>query len=32
MDHLWSCPQPQTVRQVHEALATRRDLAYHTTS
>ncbi|MBY0441118.1 MAG: BlaI/MecI/CopY family transcriptional regulator [Mycobacteriaceae bacterium] len=30
MDHLWSMPGPQTVRQVHEALATRRDLAYTT--
>src|SRR6201987_4505419 len=30
MDHLWSAPQPQTVRQVHEALSKRRDLAYTT--
>jgi predicted transcriptional regulator len=30
MDHLWSVPQPQTVRQVHEALSKRRDLAYTT--
>jgi predicted transcriptional regulator len=30
MDHLWSTPQPQTVRQVHEALSIRRDLAYTT--
>ncbi len=30
MDHLWSSPEPQTVRQVHEALATRRNLAYTT--
>ncbi|MDT5044415.1 MAG: hypothetical protein QOJ56_4647 [Mycobacterium sp.] len=30
MDHLWSVPQPQTVRQVHEALCERRDLAYTT--
>jgi predicted transcriptional regulator len=30
MDHLWSTPQPQTVRQVHEALSERRDLAYTT--
>jgi predicted transcriptional regulator len=30
MDHLWSTPQPQTVRQVHEALSMRRDLAYTT--
>jgi predicted transcriptional regulator len=29
MDHLWSAPEPQTVRQVHEALA-QRDLAYTT--
>ena len=27
MDHLWSTPEPQTVRQVHEALSARRDLA-----
>ncbi|MDH6246565.1 BlaI/MecI/CopY family transcriptional regulator [Mycobacterium sp. OTB74] len=30
MDHLWSSHEPQTVRQVHEALAARRDLAYTT--
>jgi predicted transcriptional regulator len=30
MDHLWSAPQPQTVRQVHEALSEQRDLAYTT--
>lgn len=30
MDHLWSAPEPQTVRQVHEALASRRELAYTT--
>src|ERR1700735_490692 len=30
MDHLWSTPHPQTVRQVHEALSERRDLAYTT--
>ena len=30
MDHLWSAPEPQTVRQVHEALAADRDLAYTT--
>jgi predicted transcriptional regulator len=30
MDHLWSTPQPQTVRQVHEALLEQRDLAYTT--
>lgn len=30
MEHLWSSPEPQTVRQVHEALAARRDLAYTT--
>ena len=30
MDHLWSTPEPQTVRQVHEALSARRDLAYTT--
>lgn len=30
MDHLWSAPEPQTVRQVHEALAARRELAYTT--
>ena len=30
MDHLWSMTDPQTVRQVHEALSRRRDLAYTT--
>ena len=30
MDHLWSSPEPQTVRQVHEALSAHRDLAYTT--
>jgi predicted transcriptional regulator len=30
MDRLWSAPEPQTVRQVHEALSERRDLAYTT--
>lgn len=30
MDQLWSAPEPQTVRQVHEALSERRDLAYTT--
>jgi predicted transcriptional regulator len=30
MDHLWSAPQPQTVRQVHESLSEQRDLAYTT--
>ena len=30
MDHLWAAREPQTVRQVHEALAARRDLAYTT--
>ena len=30
MDHLWSSREPQTVRQVHEALAAARDLAYTT--
>ena len=30
MDHLWSSTEPQTVRQVHEALAAHRDLAYTT--
>lgn len=30
MDHLWSMSEPQTVRQVHEALASRRELAYTT--
>jgi predicted transcriptional regulator len=30
MDFLWSAPHPQTVRQVHEALSARRELAYTT--
>ena len=30
MDHLWASTEPQTVRQVHEALRTRRALAYTT--
>jgi predicted transcriptional regulator len=30
MDHLWSSREPQTVRQVHEALSAQRDLAYTT--
>ncbi|MCB0949028.1 MAG: BlaI/MecI/CopY family transcriptional regulator [Mycobacterium sp.] len=30
MDHLWSADEPQTVRQVHQALAAHRDLAYTT--
>jgi predicted transcriptional regulator len=30
MDHLWSSDEPQTVRQVHEALSAHRDLAYTT--
>ncbi|MFI8566004.1 BlaI/MecI/CopY family transcriptional regulator [Rhodococcus sp. NPDC078407] len=30
MDHLWESSDPQTVRQVHEALATHRELAYTT--
>ena len=30
MEHLWASTEPQTVRQVHEALATRRSLAYTT--
>ncbi len=30
MDHLWGADKPQTVRQVHEALTGRRDLAYTT--
>ncbi|MCH9722093.1 MAG: BlaI/MecI/CopY family transcriptional regulator [Actinomycetia bacterium] len=30
MDHLWAADRPQTVRQVHEGLATRRELAYTT--
>ena len=30
MDHLWGTEQAQTVRQVHQALCTDRDLAYTT--
>lgn len=30
MDHLWAAGESQTVRQVHEGLCTRRDLAYTT--
>ncbi len=30
MDHLWASHQAQTVRQVHDALRARRDLAYTT--
>ncbi|WP_420753956.1 BlaI/MecI/CopY family transcriptional regulator [Rhodococcus sp. O3] len=30
MDHLWASTEPQTVRQVHEALSSRRSLAYTT--
>jgi predicted transcriptional regulator len=30
MDQLWDAERPQTVRQIHEALAARRDLAYTT--
>jgi predicted transcriptional regulator len=30
MDHLWGTDQPQTVRQVHQALRIDRDLAYTT--
>lgn len=30
MEHLWSSSDPQTVRQVHEALARQRELAYTT--
>ena len=30
MDHLWSSTEPQTVRQVHDALSSRRELAYTT--
>lgn len=30
MDHLWDADEPQTVRQVHEALCARRELAYTT--
>lgn len=30
MDHLWDTGEAQTVRQVHQALSTRRELAYTT--
>lgn len=30
MDQLWGAERPQTVRQVHQALAVHRDLAYTT--
>lgn len=30
MDHLWDTDEPQTVRQVHETLCARRELAYTT--
>jgi len=30
MDRLWEADQPQTVRQVHQALCAHRDLAYTT--
>jgi len=30
MEHLWKAAEPQTVRQVHAALAARRELAYTT--
>ncbi len=30
MDHLWDADRPQTVRQVHDALRTQRELAYTT--
>ncbi|MGJ6126731.1 BlaI/MecI/CopY family transcriptional regulator [Mycolicibacterium sp. Y3] len=30
MDHLWDNTEPQTVRQVHDAVCTRRRLAYTT--
>jgi len=30
MDHLWAADDPQTVRQVHEALNAHRELAYTT--
>lgn len=30
MDHLWVAEDPQTVRQVHEALCVHRELAYTT--
>ncbi|MCB0924547.1 MAG: BlaI/MecI/CopY family transcriptional regulator [Mycobacterium sp.] len=30
MDHLWDAGEPQTVRQVHDALCAHRELAYTT--
>lgn len=30
MEYLWSAPEPQTVRQVHQALSSQRELAYNT--
>jgi predicted transcriptional regulator len=30
MDYLWAADQPQTVREVHQGLRVRRDLAYTT--
>src|ERR1700758_3230716 len=30
MDHLWASREPETVRQVHEALPAQRELAYTT--
>lgn len=30
MDHLWDADEPQTVRQVHDALCAHRELAYTT--
>jgi predicted transcriptional regulator len=30
MDHLWAAEESQTVRQAHEALSARRELAYTT--
>lgn len=30
MDHLWDADRPETVRQVHDALRTQRELAYTT--
>jgi predicted transcriptional regulator len=30
MEHLWSAPEPQTVREVHAAVSVYRDLAYTT--
>jgi predicted transcriptional regulator len=30
MNHLWGANEPQTVRQVHEALSAQRELAYTT--